>query len=285
MFGAVTEFINNTLHFTLSDIIDILIVAYIIYKAIQIVKETRALQLLKGVAVILLAMQVSEWLQFNAISYILKNTIQLGMLALLVVFQPELRKGLEQVGRGGLGAFFKIDTESSAEQTGEVIIQICDAADLLSRSRTGALIVVERDTKIGDVIRTGTALDAKVSSHLLQNIFYDKSPLHDGAVIIKENKIAAAACYLPLSEDNSISKDLGTRHRAAIGMSEVSDAVVIVVSEETGKIAVALGGDLTRNLTVENLSRALHRLMMPKSEEDKARKSLIVKVKSKWTKK
>lgn len=269
----------------INDFIDILIVAFVIYKAIKLLKETRAEQLVKGIVVLLVATQLSEWLQLNAINFILRNTMQVGVLALLVVFQPELRRALEQVGRSSLGSFLRFDDFNSDINIKESIEQMCIAADKLAKERIGALIVIERETKIGEIIKTGTAIDARINAELLQNIFFPKSPLHDGAIVIRNNKIAAANCYLPLSQDMTISRELGTRHRAAIGISENSDAVVIVVSEETGKISVALNGDLTRNLTVENLNKALNRILIASNEKNTDTNFILKKVRLKWKRK
>jgi len=266
----------------ITDIIDIFIVAFVIYKGIKLVRETRAEQLVKGILFLLIGMQVAEWLQLNAINFILRNTMQVGVLALLVVFQPELRRALEQVGRSSFGNFLHFENADNSAKTSDSITEICVAVDALSKDRTGALVVIERETKIGDIIRTGTTLDAKVSSELLLNIFYPRSPLHDGAVVIRENRIMAANCFLPLTQDTSLSKELGTRHRAAIGISENCDAVVVVVSEESGKISIAVNGDLTRNLTVENLNRALIKIFMPTPQDRAETNFIIKKVKSRW---
>jgi len=240
----------------LTDIVDIAIVAFVIYKGVSLIRETRAEQLIKGIVILLVVTQLSEWLQLNAINFILRNTMQVGVTALLVVFQPELRRALEHMGRSKFGNLFSFDENIESDIT-SVIEEIAKAVQILSQNRIGALIVIERDTKIGDIIRTGIILDSAITAELLVNIFVPNTPLHDGAVIIRENKIMAAACFLPLTQNQDLSKELGTRHRAALGISENSDAVTIVVSEETGKISVALAGDLTRNLTIETLKKAL----------------------------
>ena len=237
----------------LRDVLDILIVAYIIYKGVKLVKNTRAAQLVKGIVVLIVVTQLSGWLQLNSINYILTNVMQVGLMALLIVFQPELRRTLETVGRSGLGKFFDTgdyDIENLANQVSE-------AAGYMSSQRIGALIVVERTTKLSEFAKSGTELNSDVSSELLINIFIPNTPLHDGAVIISDNKIKSAACILPLTDNNNINRELGTRHRAAIGASEYADCLVVVVSEETGKISLASNGSLTRNLTAETLSKAL----------------------------
>lgn len=281
MLETLQTIIKQTVNISIFDIIDIAIVAFVIYKAIKMIKETRAEQLIKGIVILLVVLQLSDWLQLDAINYILRNTMQLGLLALLIVFQPELRKGLEHVGRSNIGSFFKVENKEEILKRKDVISNICYACGNLSRNKIGALIVIERETKLGDIIHTGTAIEAIVSSQLLENIFFPNSPLHDGAAVIRNNKIAAANAYLPLTEDNTLSRELGTRHRAAIGISEISDCIVVVVSEETGKISIARNGSMTRNLTVDTLSRALNRLMIP-PEEDGEASSIIKKVKHRW---
>ena len=237
----------------LRDILDILIVAYIIYKGVKLVRGTRAAQLVKGIVVLIVVTQLSGWIQLNSINYILTNVMQVGLMALLIVFQPELRRTLETVGRSGLGKFFNAgdyDVENLANQVSE-------AAEYMSSQRIGALMVIERTTKLAEFTKSGTELNADVSSELLINIFIPNTPLHDGAVVISDNRIKSAACILPLTDNNNINRELGTRHRAAIGASEYADCLVVVVSEETGKISLASNGSLTRNLTAETLSKAL----------------------------
>lgn len=267
----------------ITDIIDILIVAFVVYKGFKFIRETRAAQLVKGIVMLLVAMQVSGWLHLNAIHYILTNTVQFGMLALLVVFQPELRRALEHMGRkSNIGDIFK-NGENEAAPKQQYIQEITQACRELSRTKTGALIVVERKTKLGEIIYTGTIIDARVSCELLQNIFFHNSPLHDGAVIVKDGRVHAAGCYLPLTEDNALSQELGTRHRAAIGMSETADCAVVVVSEETGKISIALAGNLQRNLTPETLYKALVHVLGSQDKEAHATPhSLLKKVRSSW---
>ena len=199
------------------------------------------------------------------VNYILINTMQVGVIAIIIVFQPELRRALEQMGRSKFSTLFTGVDVNSPEMLQKTAQSICDAAQSMSKNRVGALIVWERRTKIGDIIRTGVDLEAAVSPELLVNIFVPNTPLHDGAVVIRENRIAAAACFLPLTQKQDLSIELGTRHRAALGISEASDAAVVVVSEETGKISLALDGSLTRNLTVESLKKALVKIMSPDS--------------------
>ena len=241
------------------DILDILIVAYLIYKMIFWIKETRAWVLFKGILVIVIFALASYMLRLNTILWILQNTISVGIIAVIVVFQPELRKALEQLGKSKhFFAMLNFDTpEKSREYTEKTVEEIIKASEKMSAARTGALMLIERDVPLGDFERTGINIDAVVTSQLLINIFEKNTPLHDGAVIIKNNSVAAATCFLPLTESNDISMDLGTRHRAAIGASEVSDAFVVVVSEETGAISIANGGVLYRNLSVDAMRRML----------------------------
>ncbi len=245
------------------DIIDILIVAYLIYKAAGLVHETRAQQLVKGLVIFVALMQISHWLRLNTISYILRNTMQVGVVALLVVFQPELRRALEKVGRSNIANFFT----SSKDDLIRVTNEIAEAVDFMSKERIGALIVLERETKLGDVINSGTILNAVVSAPLLINIFIPNTPLHDGAVIIRGTTINAAACILPLTHNDNLSRELGTRHRAALGVTENSDCVVVVVSEETGKISVAVDGDMVRSLNGESLKKLLRKLLLHENEK------------------
>ncbi len=249
------------------DIVDILIVAYAIYKAITLVRETRAGQLVKGIILLIVAMQLSSFLELYMINYILRNAMQVGVIALFVVFQPELRRALEKMGRSKFSKMISFDEADETEQTAHTVEELCRAVSNLSEHRIGALIILERQTKIGDIIRTGVTLDSKISAELLINIFVPNTPLHDGAVVIRNNKIVAAACFLPLTQNNELNIELGTRHRAAIGITETSDCVALVVSEETGKISLALEGTLTRNLTVESLDRALSKILSPDSNQ------------------
>ena len=252
---------------SIMDIIDIAIVAFAIYKIITYAKGTRVSQLLKGIVVLLVIMQVSSFLQLNAVNYILRNLMQIGLLALIVVFQPELRRMLESVGTRGWGlSFLSRGEEGENAETLAVIESVCKAAVKMSEARIGALIVFERKTYLQDIAKSGTRLDARVSEEFLQNIFYPKAPLHDGAAIISENLVAAAGCILPLSQQRGINKELGTRHRAALGASETSDAVVVVVSEESGMISFAQKGVLTRGLDAAALSDKLQSALIEPDE-------------------
>lgn len=258
---GVTGFVRPSIGFT--DILDILIVAYIIYKIIFWIKETRAWVLFKGILVILALAAIATVLQLNTILWILSNTISVGIIAVIVVFQPELRKALEQLGKGKFFSYFmRNEEEDSHKASTRTVDEIIKAADKMGAAKTGALILVEQEVPLGDLERTGIPIDGAISSQLLINIFEHNTPLHDGAVIIRRNRVAAATCFLPLTDSNEVSMELGTRHRAAIGASEVSDAYVIVVSEETGSISVARGGVLYRDLTSEQLRTMLSRSNM-----------------------
>ncbi len=255
--------------FKLSDLIDISILAVVIYQLMKVIRETRAMQLLKGIALLLLMLLLSDWLNLTAINYILGNTVQVGVFAIVVIFQPELRNVLERVGRSKAGKLMDIFSGANdGEKALKVIDELCEAAENLSRTKTGALIVIERQTKLGDVIRTGSIINADMSAPLLENIFVPNTPLHDGAVIVRDDRIYVAGCLLPLTSNSNLSRELGTRHRAALGISEASDAMVIVVSEETGKISIAINGTLTRNLDRNSLNKALVRVFRPQSAAD-----------------
>ena len=263
----------------LRSIVDISIVSYLCYKLIQLVKETRAWQLVKGIIVILVVYMISELLKIRTLAFILNRTIELAGFALVVVFQPELRRGLEQIGRSNFKNFFSFDENDDVIHTTYTIEEIVKAASELSRTKTGALIVVERETKLGEIINTGTKLDSSVSAELIMNIFTPNTPLHDGALIVRDNKLKSAACFLPLTDNPNLSKELGTRHRAALGITEVSDCISVVVSEETGKISYALNGGLSRNLTSDMLRKALNKNLLEKKSVN--RKLSLWKGKSK----
>ena len=224
-------------------IIDVVIVLFLIVKLIKIVKETRAWQLIKGITFLIIFTILSSILELHILNYILTSFMTYGVILLIVIFQPEIRRALEQLGTSKITKFFGINTDIETK-TKENIYKVAIAATELAKTKTGALIVMERDIKLQDIADTGILVNADVSPQLLVNIFNPKTPLHDGAVIISDNKIKSAACLLPLSNDKNISRGLGTRHRSAVGMSQESDAIVVVVSEETGKISVAKDGTL-----------------------------------------
>ena len=261
---ALTNIWNLLKHISITNIIDILIVSYILYKLFMLIKQTRAETLLKGLLIIIVIMKVSQFAGLITLYKIIDSTIKVGFIALIILFQPELRRALEHLGRNGL---FSKNLEVTEEEMDKIISQIVAAAVNLSSSKTGALIVIEQKTGLKDYIETGVKIDAIVSSQLLENIFVVNTPLHDGAVIIRNDRIESAGCFLPLTENNNISKQLGTRHRAAIGVSENSDALVVVVSEETGNISLAVNGKLTRNYNGERLKDILVRIMKHRNEK------------------
>lgn len=236
-------------------IVDILIIAFVFYKVLGFIKETRAEQLVKGFLIILIVSKLSEWAKLYAVNYILQSTFTIGLIALVILFQPELRKALEHLGRSQI--FLMTNRKNTLDDLNKAINEIVDAAGVMSRKKIGALIVIERTTGINDIIETGTMIDAQISADLLMNIFYPKSPLHDGAVVIKNNRLMAAGCLLPLSANKYISKELGTRHRAAMGMTESSDAMIVIVSEETGHISMAVEGKLQRFLDTKTLKELM----------------------------
>lgn len=240
------------------DIVDILVVAYLIYIVLAWIKDTRTWALFKGVVIILAVASVAYLFKLHTLWWVVSNTITVGTIALLVVFQPELRRALEQIGRGKL---FESLLMSAGERedglSNEAIDGIAKACVHMSKYKTGALIVLEQETQLGDVERTGIKIDAAISSQLLINIFEKNTPLHDGAVVIKNNRVSAATCFLPLSDSMEISKDLGTRHRAAIGISEATDALVLVVSEENGVISYVKNGKIKRGLDLEIIKKVL----------------------------
>lgn len=272
------KFYNTLIHqfsfIRITDIIDILIIAYVLYKCLKFIRDTRTIQLLKGIIILVVIMQLSYFANLHAVYYILSNAMQLGLIAILIVFQPELRRGLEHLGRRGVGKVFNTVDEYE-ERTRKTIKATVEACRSMSKSKIGALIVFERDEKLGEIIGTGIDINADVSSELLINIFIPKTPLHDGAVVIRDNAIAAATCFLPLTQNQSLSRDLGTRHRAGIGLSEEADAAVVIVSEETGRISVALDGELKTNLTPEKLEEALVELLDAQKEEKAGKMSFF----------
>jgi diadenylate cyclase len=246
-----------------SDIVDILLVWFVIYKLIMLIKGTKAVQLLKGIFVIIIVRVLSGLLGLDTLRSLVDQAIDWGILAIIIIFQPELRRALEQLGRGRL---FSRSGNHEEEEQAHMIEAIGKAVSYMAKRRIGALLSIERETGLSEYIETGIPIQSKISSELLINIFIPNTPLHDGAVILQKRKIAAAACYLPLSESPFISKELGTRHRAALGISEVTDSITIVVSEETGSISVTINGDLKRNVSVEDLKLILeHELIGDKA--------------------
>ncbi len=262
------------------DIVDLLALAYIIYLLLKLVRETRAGQLIKGILVLVAAYLISNIFKLTVMEYILGNALDVGLLAMLILFQPEIRRALEQFGQSKFGMNIigiGMPSNDTKQRWNTAIEAICDSCVELSASCTGALIVIERKTRLGEQIETGTLMNAVPSKEVFGNIFYPKTPLHDGAVIMRDGLILAAACFLPRPKsDVAIDKSLGSRHRAAIGMSENSDAVVVVVSEETGQISVAINGVLTRDYTRMKLKYALEKeIFYEDPDEDKSNKKGI----------
>ena len=266
--------------------IDLAIVIFLVYCFLKVVKGSRAWQLIKGIALLIIATWVSGLFNLKILNWILTGIMNLGVIAIIVIFQPELRRGLEQLGTNKFTKFFGIDKDLSTK-TKEDIYKVVIAATELSKAKTGALIVIERDIKIQDIIATGIPMDAEVSPQLLVNIFEPKTPLHDGAVVISNNKIAAAACVLPLADDKDIAKELGTRHRAAIGISKESDSIVVIVSEETGKISIAKDGTLIADLREDVLKKILISNIVTKrfTSEKNERKSKLKEIREKMKEK
>ena len=273
---VVSVWIENVWRYLLltrfTDILDVALMAFLLYKLLTLLKTTSGTNLLKGVLIFLAVLFLSSILHLNGISFILSRMLEWGVLALIILFQPEIRRVLEQVGSQRLkflSIFSREDTVTEMEKT---IAQTVLACTEMSRSRTGALIVFEQKMQLDDMVRSGTVLDAAVSSELLKNIFFVKAPMHDGAVIIRHGRLLGAGCMLPLSKNVNLSRDLGMRHRAGIGMSENSDAVVVIVSEETGSISVAIGGMLRRHLMPETLENILRNELMPQEESEQPEK-------------
>ena len=254
-------------------VLDISIVGFLGVKLLKIVKDSRAWQLLKGIALLIVATGLSSIFKLRILNYILTSIMTYGVIALVVIFQPELRRALEQLGTNKLTRFFGIDTDI-ATKTKEDIYKVVIASTELAKTKTGGLIVLERDIQIKDIIATGVPMNAEVSPQLLVNIFTPKTPLHDGAVVISNNKIAAAACMLPLAGDKDIAKELGTRHRAAIGISKESDSIAVVISEETGKISVAKDGTLIADVKEDTLRKILINNIVTKRLNEEKKNSI-----------
>ena len=272
----VSTFIMNTIkNISIFAILDILVVAYIFYKGYSLIKETRAEQLLKGIIFMIIFIPISYVLKLEMLNFILNKTLTIGLLSVVIIFQPEIRRALEHLGRS---AFEELHSIQDVENRNITVSEIVNAVYNLADSKTGALIVIEKVTRLGEILNSGTVLDAKVSSNLIENIFVVNTPLHDGATIIRKDRILASGCVLPLTNNTSINKKLGTRHRAAIGLSEISDSIIIIVSEETGIVSLAINGKLTRGYDKERLRMVLIKLM--EHSDKKKVKSAGEKVKS-----
>ncbi|NLY70875.1 MAG: TIGR00159 family protein [Clostridiales bacterium] len=255
--------------FVFTDIIDVLIVAYVVYKILCFIQETRAEQLVKGLVILVVATFLSDVLDLYTLNWILEGTLTLGVIALIIVFQPELRRALEYLGRSKIIGkhFFELDKERAKHITSTII----KAVDYFSVNKIGALIILERETSLNDIVETGTKIDAIISEELFGSIFYLGSPLHDGATIVRGDRILAAGCVLPLTQNRTLSKDLGTRHRAGIGITEHSDAIALIVSEETGIISIAIDGKLSRFLDIKTVEKTLLNVYMSQLADDKSK--------------
>ena len=278
------------------DVVDILVVAYIIYRVMKLLKDTSAARLAKGILILVLIMLFASFLHLTMISWLLRNALSVGVFdlfgseyvgsgysdpsSLVVIFQPELRRLLEQIGKGNLSRMLIPDTDPDVVES--MIVATVSACADMSRTKTGALIVFERKERLGEIIATGTRVDAAPSAELIKNIFFKNSPLHDGAMIVRAGRVCAAGCVLPLSGNQGLSRDLGTRHRAAVGMSETADSVLVVVSEETGAISVAIGGMLKRHLSPEILQKMLESELLGDELRSKNDKSRIAAIRDKW---
>lgn len=250
----------------LADIVDILVITYVIYKCIVFFRESRGGQLVKGIVMLFIVAVAARLLGMVTVNWLITKMLDSILIIAVVIFQPELRRALERVGNSQLGFSARGDAEQ--EQQEQQIQSICAAAMTMSEQKCGALMVFERKTQLGEIIATGTVVDAKVTSQLICNVFYPKSPLHDGAMVFRHGRVYAAGCILPLTPNNELNKELGTRHRAALGMSENSDAVVVVVSEETGTVSIACNGELRRNFDAITLHTELTALLMPQTAEN-----------------
>ena len=275
IFSVINDFFVNFKSISISDIIDIALMAVLIYQFIDLLQLANSKKVIRGVGVIVVSLWLSTLFHLYTVNFLLNRVLEWGVLTLVVLFQPELRKLLEQVGSSNLSAVFS-SRQSTPDELENAITQTVEAYASLSESKTGALMVFERKNMLNDAIRTGTALDTVVNSELLKNIFWNKAPLHDGAVIVREGRIVGAGCMLPMSGNVNLSRELGMRHRAGIGASEQTDAVVAIVSEETGSISVAVGGMLKRHLAPETLERLLRNELLPKEKEEES--TLVTKM-------
>ncbi len=242
-----------------ADIIDILLIAYVIYKAIDLFKKSRAGQLMKGIIILLAVSVLAQWLDLISVKWVLNKFINSVIIVIAIIFQPELRRALERVGRGQIMGTRSFD--DGRDSMLRCIDSVCKSCASMQEQKIGALIVFERSTLLGEIVDTGTLIDAEASAQLISNVFFPKSPLHDGAMVLRDGRVLSAGCILPLTANDTLNSDLGTRHRAALGMSENSDAAIVVVSEETGIISIAVNGEITRNYNSITLREELNRLM------------------------
>lgn len=264
--------------FRIWDVIDIAIITFVLYKAIMLFRDTRSKQIIKGILILLLVWAIARIFNLVIISWVFTKIVDYLVFAALIIFHPELRRAIEKVGYSKFNFLGFGKDEANQSEKLESINQICRAVGSMHEQKVGALIVIERETALGEIISSGTVVDAKITSELLCNVFYPKSPLHDGAVIVRNERVYAAACILPLTSNNRLSKELGTRHRAAIGLSETADAVVVVVSEETGKISVVVNGKIKRGYSPQTLHEELKGLLITDTE-DNEKNNVFVKIK------
>ena len=277
----IQEFLQQLTRMKWSDYLDIIIVAYLLYRILPLIRTTGTARVAKAVVAIIVIAWITDAWDMHTISFILDQFLQVGLIALVVLFQPELRRMLDHLGNMKLRKF--LGAEKPLPEMAPVITQTVMACEVMSRERVGALIVFARDNHLDEYFKTGTMIDAQVSEQLIRNVFFPKAALHDGAMIVRDGRVAAAGCVLPLSESDRLSADLGTRHRAGVGISEVSDAVVVIVSEETGTISVAVGGMLKRHLAPQTLERLLRNELCP--EEVPQQDNLAVRLRQKLQKK
>lgn len=253
-----------------ADIADILLVTFLVYKGIQLVRATSTARIAKAVVFLLLLAWATELLELHVLNFLMARVLELGLIALVVLFQPELRRAVEKVGSASLKE--ALSPKERNQEIHDVIVQTVTACEAMAREKVGALMVFERASRLDEYFKTGTLIDGKVSEQLIRNVFFPKAALHDGAMVIRDCRVAAAGCVLPLSENSHLSADLGTRHRAGVGVSELTDAVVVIVSEETGTISVAVGGMLKRHLAPQTLGRLLTNELAPAQEDGKRKK-------------
>lgn len=278
--NAIQNILQQVTRMQWSDYLDIIIVAYLLYRLLPLIRTTGTARVAKAVVAIIVIAWVTDELNLHTISFILDQFLQVGLIALVVLFQPELRRMLDHLGNMKLRKF--IGAEKPVPEMTPIITQIVTACEVMSHEKVGALIVFARDNRLDEYFKTGTVVDAQVSEQLIRNVFFPRAALHDGAMIIRDGRIAVAGCVLPLSESNRLSADLGTRHRAGVGISEVSDAVVVIVSEETGTISVAVGGMLKRHLAPQTLERLLRNELC--AEEEKVQENLVVRLRQRLKK-
>ena len=266
MMNTIETLFQQMAKMQVTDYLDIAIVAYLLYRLLPLIRNTGTKQIAKAIAVILAVAWLTDLLNLYALSFIMEQFLQIGLIALVVLFQPELRRMLDHLGNKKFHKFLGV--EKAGQEMAPIISQTVAACEVMSRERVGALIVFARDNRLDEYIKTGTKIEAQISEQLIRNIFFPKASLHDGAVVVRDGRMAAAGCVLPLSTTERLSADLGTRHRAGVGISEASDAVVVIVSEETGTISVAVGGMLKRHLASQTLERLLTHELCPEENSD-----------------